>query len=302
MNLAVSLPWWDSLDSVRKVHSDLEAASIVFFALLVAFDSAAHVLDKKSPERARVVAGIGLIFFWLAVASEIVGYKYGQRNDELSGEQISSLETKASDAAGKAAKAVTDSNAALSNSREALTAQKELDQLKAPRALNNPKGLVGKLRKYEGIEYNINVFPDDESIQLAKALDSALNASGWKRKQVLAPGAPTANTFGDGPNDQTNLCIERGIRVHMGGGVSPESIVATSKRNKKGLAENLQIGIAFCSILLPHVDPPDAKNVDREVEIERGKPLDEEMRICVGQKPNTFTPRKAQSGAKPMNR
>jgi hypothetical protein len=120
INLAVSLPWWDSLDSVRKVHSDLEAASIVCFALLVAFDSAAHILDKNKPDMARLVAGTGLVFFWLAVAAEIVGYKYGQRNDELSGEQISSLDAKASDAAQKAAKAVTDSGDAETKSGAAL--------------------------------------------------------------------------------------------------------------------------------------------------------------------------------------
>jgi hypothetical protein len=116
INLAVSLPWWDSLDSVRKAHSDLEATSIVGFALLVAFDSVAHMLDKKSPDKARVVAGIGLIFFWLAVGAEILGYEYGQRNDELSENKIRSLDTLANDAETKANAARSDADAAKTTS------------------------------------------------------------------------------------------------------------------------------------------------------------------------------------------
>lgn len=141
IHFAVSLPWWNSLDSVRKVHSYLEATSIACFVLLVGFDSAAHVLDKKRPERARMVAGIGLVFFWLAVAAEIVGYKYGQRNDELSGQQITSLDSKASDAAGKAAKAVTDSSDAETKSGGAVE-KAGLAEKSATNAVN----AVGKIK------------------------------------------------------------------------------------------------------------------------------------------------------------
>ena len=301
INFAICMPGWESLDSVRRIHTWLEGTALAFFALLVVFDVLAHLYEKKSEHRAHWFGTIGLWFFAIAVLSEIAAYKYGQRNDTLSGQVIGSLDTKVGKAAQKAEKALIDSDAALSNSREALNAQRELDQLKAPRALVNSKGLTVKLSKYKGTEYTINVFPDDESIQLAKTLDIALHESGWNRKQVVAPGAPTTNTFGDGPNDQTNLCLERGIVVHMAGGASPELIVATSKRNVRELPKNLQIGVALCSILPSHIDPPDARNVGKDVKLAGGKSLDDPMQICVGQKPNSFTPKKAQSSAKPTH-
>jgi hypothetical protein len=45
---AIGLPDWNSLESVRDAHSNLEAGALVFFALLVVFDALAHLsTDKK---------------------------------------------------------------------------------------------------------------------------------------------------------------------------------------------------------------------------------------------------------------
>lgn len=100
MHFAISLPSWNSLDSVRRVHSDLEITALVFFALLVVFDVLAHLSDDKPRER--LLEKIGLAFFAVAVLSEIVAYPYGQRNDELSAQIIVSLDAKAESALGKA--------------------------------------------------------------------------------------------------------------------------------------------------------------------------------------------------------
>jgi hypothetical protein len=89
MHFAIWLPDWDSLDSVRRVHSDLEIAALVFFALLVVCEALAHLSDDKKKERR--FDKIGIAFFALAVLAEIVAYPYGQRNDELSTATISSL-------------------------------------------------------------------------------------------------------------------------------------------------------------------------------------------------------------------
>ena len=118
MHLAV-LPDWNSLDSVRRAHGDLEAAGLVFFALLVAMEALAH--NSKDEHRKHLFDSIGIWFFAVAIFCEIGGYWYGQRNDELSQQVIVSLDAKASDASQKAAKAVTDSGEAETKSDGAVT-------------------------------------------------------------------------------------------------------------------------------------------------------------------------------------
>lgn len=111
MDFAVLMPDWNSLDSVRRAHSDLEAAALVFFALLVLFDVLAHL--SKNEERKIGFEKIGLGFFAVAVLAEIIAYPYGQRNDALSEQIIGSLDAKAQDAETKADKAVEKSGNAL---------------------------------------------------------------------------------------------------------------------------------------------------------------------------------------------
>ena len=118
MLFARFIPDWNSLDSVRRAHSDLELAALAFFFLLVLFDVLAHLSDDKNRER--LFEKIGLWFFAIAVASEIAAYPYGQRNDTLAGAQIGSLDAKANDASEKAAKAVKDSDDAETKSGNAL--------------------------------------------------------------------------------------------------------------------------------------------------------------------------------------
>lgn len=117
-HFAACLPDWNSLDSVRRAHSDLEAAALVFFALLVVCEAFAHLSDDKKTERR--FDKLGIVFFALAVLAEIAASPYGQRNDTLSGQKISSLDAKANDASQKAAKAVTDSSDAETKSGDAM--------------------------------------------------------------------------------------------------------------------------------------------------------------------------------------
>jgi hypothetical protein len=100
MHFAQLIPFWNSLDSVRRVHSDLEFAALVFFALLVLFDVLAHLSEDKP--RVRLLEKIGLAFFAVAVFAELLAYPYGQRNDNLSAEKIKSLDLEAGDALNKA--------------------------------------------------------------------------------------------------------------------------------------------------------------------------------------------------------
>lgn len=117
MDFANSFPFWDSLDSVRRIHSDLEGFALVFFALLVVSETLVHLSEDK--KREKLFDTLGIIFFAVAVLAEISAYPYGKRDDTLSGQVIDSLDAKASDAAAKASKAVTDSSDAEKKSGDA---------------------------------------------------------------------------------------------------------------------------------------------------------------------------------------
>lgn len=73
---------WNSLDSVRHAHSEMEGAALLFFALLVLFDVLAHL--SKDDSRKHALEKAALIFFAIAVFAEVIAYPYGQRNDTLS--------------------------------------------------------------------------------------------------------------------------------------------------------------------------------------------------------------------------
>jgi hypothetical protein len=118
MHFATLIPDWNSLDSVRQAHSDLEAAALVFFALLVLFDILAHLStnDKKKT----LLEKIGLCCFAIAVLAEVVAYPYGQRNDTLSGQIIGSLDAEAREALNKSGTALAQSKEAEAKSGDAI--------------------------------------------------------------------------------------------------------------------------------------------------------------------------------------
>jgi hypothetical protein len=187
MNLMSFLPNWNSLDSVRRVHSDLEFAAIVFFAMLVLFDVLAHLaVDKK---RETLLERIGLWFFAIAVIAELVAYPYGQRNDTLSADIIGSLDKKASDAATKAGNAVTDAAQAESlaqgASEEAGWARSLAEKAEgavADRSLTDKqvKDVSGKLSGFGGQPYTVVAYwQSKESVGLANRIHSALENAKW---------------------------------------------------------------------------------------------------------------------------
>jgi hypothetical protein len=83
-----NLLWdWNTLESVRRIHSFLEGWALVFFGLLVLFDVLAHLSQDENPTRAKRFERIGLWFFGVAIFAEILAYPYSQRNDTLSSQQ-----------------------------------------------------------------------------------------------------------------------------------------------------------------------------------------------------------------------
>lgn len=120
-NFALLLPNWDSLDSVRGAHSHLELWSIQLFAILVVCDVIAHLIQYNHRETAKIAERIGLVCFTLAVIGELGAYEYGQRNDELSGRQIASLDTLAKEAETSAREAKTKADEAKTTAAESKT-------------------------------------------------------------------------------------------------------------------------------------------------------------------------------------
>jgi hypothetical protein len=154
MHFATLIPNWSSLDSVRRTHSDLEAAALVFFALLVLFDILAHLStdDKKKT----LLEKIGLYCFAIAVLAEVVAYPYGQRNDILSGQVIGSLDAETREALIKSGTALAQSKEAETKSGDAIDkagkAQESLGNAeneanRAQRASSNALGIANDAKQ-----------------------------------------------------------------------------------------------------------------------------------------------------------
>lgn len=115
--LAIWIPFWNSLDSVRRIHNDLELVAILFFALLALFDAFAHWSEEKNREK--IFGEIGVWCFFIAVLCEAVAYPYGHRNDTLSEQVIVSLYEKAEGASAAAGTALQNAIAANGKAIEA---------------------------------------------------------------------------------------------------------------------------------------------------------------------------------------
>ena len=187
MPFSTLIPGWNSLESVRRVHSELEAAALVFFALLVLVDVLAHFADERQE---RLFDKIGLCFFGIAVLAEIAAYPYGQRNDVLAEQVIGSLDTKVRQATSNASSALSYSGTALSQARNALaTAGKAQDSLE--KAEDQAKGAqtaaAGALTIARGAREEANTFEKDivsakeqaarAESHLAEALKQAADAT-----------------------------------------------------------------------------------------------------------------------------
>ena len=148
--LLAILPNWNSLDSVRQVHSNLEAAGLVFFALLVVAEALAHI--SKQEKREHLFDSIGICFFAIAVLCEIVGYCYGQRNDALSEQKIRSLDALAEDAESTAKRAKTTADGAKTEADAIGKSAGELDQRLAAAKQN----IAAVSKKAQTLEWSLD--------------------------------------------------------------------------------------------------------------------------------------------------
>jgi len=180
MHFATYLPDWNSLDSVRRAHSDLEAVALVFFALLVVFDLLAH-LSSENKTKETLLEKIALICFAVAVLAEIAAYPYGQRNDTLSEKVIGSLDAKAKRALENASTALDKSGTALSNSKEA--------GIKSTDAIDTAGRAQKEADSFEKDIVSAKTLAAEAESHLADALQRAANAE-RELSELKAKSAP----------------------------------------------------------------------------------------------------------------
>ncbi len=165
-----TLLWdWNTLDSVRAIHSFLEVSALTFFALLVLFDVLAHVYAEHV-KRAKQFERVGLWFFGVAVLAEILAYPYSRRNDELSENVIVSLSGLAGTADQKARQALGDSSTAIAQSRAAV------DDSSQARA-----SASGALTVARGARQEADTFENDIKTARTEAADALANLADAKR-------------------------------------------------------------------------------------------------------------------------
>lgn len=318
-HFAMLFPDWNSLDSVRRAHSELEAAALIFFALLVVFDVLAHISEDKRNEK--LLEKIGLCFFGLAVLAEIAAYPYGQRNDALSAQVIGSLDIKAQRATDNASKALTDSSIALSQATDAagiattaksiadeakaravdatrqvtnLQAQakslqhdidaerEEILRLKTPRRLIDLERVTKELGEFKGTEYLFSeVGADPDSLTLLDSLDRALQEAGWKR--MPAPrGYPQIEVFGGNPEYGVNISLGAGIDVSTESLNPPTSREPFSVTDPKVPAYERAAGLLRL-IFSRKLYPPEENAEQKQLNVTLGK--SQTVRIAIGRKP-----------------
>lgn len=220
MHFASCFPDWNSLDSVRRAHSDLEAAALIFFALLVVCEALAHLSDDKKAERR--FDKIGIVFFALAVLAEIAAYPYGQRNDTLSDQAMASLQTSARDANDRATAAQNRADAAENHAAE-------VQESVAPRRLTGKQASViaARLLRFSGqpVVAFSHTF-DVESAVLAAEILATLKSAKWDMNStvgvsgpvfqwVQAPSVPVTGIFIEAATDKRSQLAARALSQEL---------------------------------------------------------------------------------------
>ena len=180
-HFATCLPDWNSLDSVRRAHSELEAVALVFFALLVVFDVLAH-LSSENKTKETLFEKIALICFAVAVLAEIAAYPYGQRNDVLSEHIIGSLDVKAREAFTNASNALTKASEAETKSDAANTV--------SGKARDKADAAGKKADSFEADIVSAKKLAAEAESHLADALQRAANAEA-ELERMKAPRSLT---------------------------------------------------------------------------------------------------------------
>jgi hypothetical protein len=175
----------------------------------------------------------------------------------------------------------------IASARKDLAADRqELIDIRSPRKLIGLALLKVQLAPLKGMGYQIEVFRNEESANLAKSIDKALSEDGmvWKPANPLLTGS--IQLIGEGRTFSANECAETGIQVH----VSQKDAEDDNPLNQLGtvrrqFSPNIVASARTLErILGPHISPPNPLNVSEVPELypwmQPGT-----MAICIGEKP-----------------
>jgi len=277
MILLAILPNWNSLDSVRQAHSSLEAAGLVFFALLVVAEALAH--NSEQEKRKHQFDSIGIWFFAIAVLCEIAGYWYGQRNDALSEQKIRSLDALAEDAESTAKRAKTIADGAKTEADEIGTkigqseakiesVSKRAGDLDAGLretqyvfsmrnlpTLASRDQLIEQLKQFKGKTVFVRSYRymgDVDGFRVCKMVIDLAHSAGMNpvdQCSTLLPGEmPATGIQVCGPNDQEMLSLSKALTpIDMGGTCpwgnsphSPDLLISVGSKALMGIGETFQ--------------------------------------------------------------
>jgi hypothetical protein len=277
MILLAILPNWNSLDSVRQAHSSLEAAGLVFFALLVVAEALAH--NSEQEKRKHQFDSIGIWFFAIAVLCEIAGYWYGQRNDALSEQKIRSLDALAEDAESTAKRAKTIADGAKTEADEIGTkigqseakiesVSKRAGDLDAGLretqyvfsmrnlpTLASRDQLIEQLKQFKGKTVFVRSYRymgDVDGFRVCKMVIDLAHSAGMNPvdqcSTLLLGGMPATGIQVCGPNDQEMLSLSKALTpIDMGGTCpwgnsphSPDLLISVGSKALMGIGETFQ--------------------------------------------------------------
>jgi hypothetical protein len=183
-------PDWNSVESVRNVHSVLEAGALLFFAALVVLDLVAHIYEQSRKETARRFERIGLCCFAVAVLAEILAYPYSRRNDFLSEQQnvaqkgeIATLERESADAKAEQQRVEFDLSQQREKTARAESALLEVKHQVQQRALSSEQRLIlmNALTRIPKVPIAVScVLGDHEGCSFAEQFRQIFVSAGWK--------------------------------------------------------------------------------------------------------------------------
>jgi hypothetical protein len=265
---------------LRSKNAELRSKSNQLLALVTQEAGDAAASAKTAHEEADAVQGI---------ADEArADAKDALSKAQAAQSELAHAEADAAEAQVAASKSLNTAAEAESHLAGALqraaNAEAELYRLKSPRSLVHSEHLIAALKPFSGIEYTLNVFTDDESIQFTKAFALALHAAGWVRKQPagVALGIPTVEiVFDQGVAEHVPACIETGISLHA---YAKESLATLQVTAPQSLPKTVRAAMALKPAIAQSISPPDERNVATGViDPKPGEGIP--MTICVGKKP-----------------
>ncbi len=185
VQLGFVLPVWNSAESVKIAHFQLENASEIFFVLLLLFEVAAIFWKPW----ATLLGVVGLVCFGLAIVAEHYASVYGARQNELHDADIGRDFEKRIKYARESASAEQRAEVEKLNHDAELAniAIQNLQNQSRVRVITSKQReyLIEKLKPLAPHRIKvISIRGDSEAVHYAQLLANAIDGAGWKIEEL----------------------------------------------------------------------------------------------------------------------